>query len=41
MTHRLSIKFFGEYLSDQTPNPPHPYYQQNSNSLHPYYQQIS
>jgi hypothetical protein len=40
MTHRLSVEFFGEHLSDQTPNIPHSYCQQNSNRPHPYYQQI-
>jgi hypothetical protein len=27
MAHRLSVEIFGEQLSDQTPNLPHPYYQ--------------
>jgi hypothetical protein len=40
LAHRLSVESFDEHLSDQTLNPPHSYYQQNSNTLHPYYQQI-
>jgi hypothetical protein len=30
MTHQLSVKIFSEQLSEQTPNPSHPYYQQKS-----------
>jgi hypothetical protein len=41
MIHRLSVEIFCEQLSDQTPNPPHPYYQQNPNSSHLYYEQVS
>jgi hypothetical protein len=39
MTHRLSVKIFGEEIPRH--NPPNSYYQQNSNPLHPYYQQIA
>jgi hypothetical protein len=38
MTHRLRVKIFGEEMA--RPNPPNPYYQQNSNPPHPYYEQI-
>jgi hypothetical protein len=36
ISHRLSIKNFGEEMTH--PNPPHPYYQQNPKPTHPYYQ---